>query len=1188
MLSRFLTKIVEIVAVIIAFAQVGNSQVLETTALNLNPGGVIYDVADDPYHNCYIIVGDFSTINGVNRKNVAFINKSDFSLNTSSFLNTITAIDGEVRTVEIYESETASYWNRRIYLGGNFTSITTTSGTYTRKGFAELMTSESKFLPITISNLNVTTWNINMDFAGNGIGVNDIYRSNDTLILVGNFQFFSSGQPYALLYNVVSFKAASHAWIPIFNNSGGTGSAGYDLDFCFIYSITRHGSKYYLSGEKSYPVPDHGFIYRYNLSGVFEPVFAPPFCGTNGSIWKSTVTVSGSDNFIVSTGKYSAANTTYVHDLNGNILDGFGCGVINILPDADGFARYKNSIFTRTQSQLNYYKMNGVYPVPSSYTINTNATTYSSSTGAFGLDHVSNGHAYRRTHICENFLFVSGNTLTSVNGTPRTGLAIYCLEPEDAKFFTTSDSTICPEDVMTYAIPPVLFADGYKWEYSGNGCDLQANGNVNIVPLELDGAANYSIQIVFTGAFTPGQLKVTPYSICNGGIKLYSNTIVTTILSNPLPHIDAGNDTTLTCAIDSVLLFGFSNDPVVSYEWLNALPPHNIGQDSTVTQPGFYIFKVKDALGCPNFDTVFVDLDDAKPIALPPTGTYDLTCAQPSKNFLGSTPSNNTSSQWLDVANGTYHSNPITISAPGNYTYIVTDTLNGCPKDTSIAVVLNQTQANINIQNYASINTIPFENLTCDNDSFLLVSYSSTSNSVAEWTNSDATVFYGDTIIIASPGNYYLQSTNNANGCTNTATINIAANQNLPNSNVPSTQLLNCSVDSIFLDGNSLVAETKLVWNGPSLVDANDPVIIYNPGFYYLTVTDTINGCTVVDSVLVNQDASINVFAGNDTLVCNQALVNLTANYVGTITGVNYLWNTGSTNNSELFTAGTSNFGIVEIFGDNGCYGIDTVYFNLPPIPVINFTGFKPCDDGASGSIVADPVSGMAPFLYSIDNGNNYQSAATFNGLTIGTYPIWVKDSLLCDYSFSATIDENSALPSPSFLFSTYNFASDTVVIIDVSNPPTDSTNWIFPSGITVLDNNPISPTILLPDTGTFVITMQAYYGNCLVELNKTIYASPFDSAAANQYNQNGIKSITLYPNPTIGSFVVEVEFYKSQSSAFVIQDMIGYTYENQQFEESTSFSAPVSLNLSAENGTYVLKLVSEFDSASLTFILTR
>ena len=1180
----FLLQVVVFFSAVFVLNNSTCAQQLISTPLGLNVGGVINDAIYDPFHECYIVVGKFDSIAGVARKNIAFLHKNDLSVLTNSFLVPFENIDGEIRTVAITGTGFLPTFTYHLYIGGNFSTITKGGIDFTRKGIAKFTASHT--VPSPPANFNLSTWNPDLDlvplYTGyDSPGVNDILITNDTVIFCGNFFAVNTTTSPSPRDGVAAYKLNG-----LLLAYPSMASSGLFTNSSFLCLEKVYGNLY-VGGTVPNSPYFGGALLKLNTTGAVISGFNYSLGGLNcvfeiKVLEDSLLTVlQGYNAFTDEPNLYRICRLSDGSFISNHSLTPQAGSVVGGVGGAwSSLAVYKNSLYTTT-SQINYSAIgfesnSGTAPV-SGTSWNANATNN------------LNTNIYGKIHVAGNRLFVSASNLNTLSGATKKRLGAYCLEPHDAKFFTTSDSTICPEEVKIYEIPAANFADGYKWEYTGLGCNIIGYGAPEeILPVEIELATAYSIQIEWLPNFTPGQLKVTPFTVCNGIVKLYSNTIVTNIVSNPLPHIDAGNDTSLTCAIDSISLFGFSNDPVISYEWLNTLPPHNVGQDTLVTQPGTYIFKVKDALGCPNFDTVFVDVNDTKPIALPPSGTYDLTCAQPVKDFLGSTPSPNTTMAWFDLVDSIYYANPISISAPGSYQFLVTDTLNGCTKDTSIFVVLNQTQADINIQNYATINTIPFENLTCTNDSILLVCFSATSNSSAEWTNNDATLFFGDTLIVTNPGNYYIQSINNSNGCTNSGAINISANQNLPNSNVPPTQLLNCSVDSIFLDGNSLVADAKLEWNGPSVVQASDPIIIYSSGVYYLTVTDTINGCSVTDSVIVNQDASINVFAGNDTLVCDQALINLIANYSGNITGINYLWNSGSTNSSELFTAGTSNFGTVEIFGDNGCYGSDTVYFNLPPVPVINFTGYKPCDDGASGSIVASPVSGMSPFLYSIDNGNSYQSSANFSGLTVGAYPIWVKDSLLCDYSYSATIDENSALPSPSFLFSTYNYASDTVVIIDISNPPTDSTNWVFPNGITILDNNLTSPIILLPDTGTFVITMQAYYGNCMVELNKTIYSAIFDSTAANQYNQNGIKSITLYPNPTSGDFIVEVEFFKSQRSAFVIQDMIGYTYENQEFDESLIISAPVSLNLSAENGTYVLKLVSEFDSASLTFILTR
>jgi hypothetical protein len=668
---------------------------------------------------------------------------------------------------------------------------------------------------------------------------------------------------------------------------------------------------------------------------------------------------------------------------------------------------------------------------------------------------------------------------------------------------------------------------------------------------------------------------------------LFSNTITTNIIVSPIPHAFAGNDTSLTCYNDTLVIYGYSDSlNIIDYMWDYSSGILNVsGQFDTVETAGDYFFKVTNTYGCSNRDTITVSLNKTKPTATPPLPPYEINCANPVADFLGTTSTPNSITQWYNGF-GTYP-NPISVSVEGAYYFKVIDTLNGCDSVAPIYVSQNITPPEIEIVGYPTIG-LTLETLTCNLDTLNLTCTSSTLNTTTSWISSDTTVFYGDLLTISDGGFYHLFATNNDNGCTNTLNIFIAENFSVHELTAPSDGLLNCSTDSLILTGTSLGAGAVLEWTGSAISPSANPLTVYDSGWYYLSALNLENGCKNTDSVLVTQDNSITIFAGNDTLVCNNATVPLNATYVGAISGINYLWSNGATNTNTSYTAGTQPYAVVQITGDGGCVGADTVYMNLPPAPFVTFEGFKPCDDGPSGQIVATPVSGTAPFTYSIDNGINYQSSPVFTGLYIGDYPIIVRDSVSCEYNFTATIDENSSLPSPAFLFSTYNFETDTVVIVDVSNPPTDSTFWVFPTELIVLDNNPLSPVILLPDTGTFQITMQAYYGNCLVELSKMIYASPFDSLAATQYNLNGIKSIELYPNPTSGNFTVEVEFYKSQRAALVVQDMLANTYVFEEYDESFIITQDIYLDGTVIDGTYVLKIVSEFDSASITFILAR
>ena len=81
---------------------------------------------------------------------------------------------------------------------------------------------------------------------------------------------------------------------------------------------------------------------------------------------------------------------------------------------------------------------------------------------------------------------------------------------------------------------------------------------------------------------------------------------------------------------------------------------------------------------------------------------------------------------------------------------------------------------------------------------------------------------------------------------------------------------------------------------------------------------------------------------------------------------------------------------------------------------------------------------------------------------------------------------------------------------------------------------------------------------------------------------------MSIYQNPTTGIFTVSVDFYKKQRVSLSIQDMLGYVYEQQSFDETAIILETFELSPSAVNGTYVLHIVSEYDAAYITFVLNR
>ncbi|MBL7796806.1 MAG: DUF1573 domain-containing protein, partial [Saprospiraceae bacterium] len=84
----------------------------------------------------------------------------------------------------------------------------------------------------------------------------------------------------------------------------------------------------------------------------------------------------------------------------------------------------------------------------------------------------------------------------------------------------------------------------------------------------------------------------------------------------------------------------------------------------------------------------------------------------------------------------------------------------------------------------------------------------------------------------------------------------------------------------------------------------------------------------------------------------------------------------------------------------NGTFNNNTGQTACTNCPTITFTASPsiPCSGGPNGVIAISAESGgVGPYMYSINNGANYQSGATFTGLLPDTYPVKIKDANGCE-----------------------------------------------------------------------------------------------------------------------------------------------------------------------------------------------
>lgn len=483
------------------------------------------------------------------------------------------------------------------------------------------------------------------------------------------------------------------------------------------------------------------------------------------------------------------------------------------------------------------------------------------------------------------------------------------------------------------------------------------------------------------------------------------------------------------------------------------------------------------------------------------------------------------------------------------------------------------------------ISLMTVDTITCSSDTLSVNAYSSATNAIIKWRDLLDSV-YSNPLQVSSPNFFFIDVTNGINGCNNNILINITQNKTPPLLGLLSdTFYLNCSQPTVELNGTTPTPQTSLAWSGASYASPN-PALVITPGTYVVTATRSDNGCTNMDSVSVEYQPKIILASSNDTLVCKNSNVNISATATGAVTNVNYVWSNGSGSASTIIQAITTTTYVVTATSP-GCTGRDTVIVTVPTDIIDSVATYKPCNGTTLGTIMIYAYGGIPPHQFSIDSGSTLASAGNFPNTPYGTYNILIKDSLGCTKSNTAELNGLSNFPVAQFIASTKNTTGDTIILVDISSPQPDSVKWILPSNASIIGGDNFNPIIFNPDTGAFLVSMIGYFGECVIDTTKLIQFFYADSTIASEFNNNGIKSVVLYPNPNSGQFTVGVEFYKKQNSSIQVWDTSPSKYFQQNFIDMDQITLPINLT-QLINGTYILRVIGEYNTKYSNFIITH
>lgn len=379
----------------------------------------------------------------------------------------------------------------------------------------------------------------------------------------------------------------------------------------------------------------------------------------------------------------------------------------------------------------------------------------------------------------------------------------------------------------------------------------------------------------------------------------------------------------------------------------------------------------------------------------------------------------------------------------GIYTITVTDN-SGCIKQDFVAITQPASALSLNLNSNST-------SCGLNNGSSSVSPAGGTAPYTFLWSNS----LTGNSISNLAAGSYSVTVTD-ANGCVLNQNVNIAISSPVVISNVAVTHVL-CNGDasgSVSLTVNGGILPYTYVWsNGNTQANNNN----LSAGSYIYTVTDAA-GCVVSNAVQINQPSAILISTSPSQTVCKNQPVLLTASASGGVAPYQYLWNTGSTNDSvTVSNSATANY-TVTVTDANGC----AIVSNPVSIAVFPLLSVLPVADtsiceNTSVSISVTAQGGNGVYQYNWGSGAGSSAAATFNPLSDTSVSVTVTDGCAIN-SVTETLDIH-LIPVPLVNFSFDNNKGCQNLTVNFSDSSSSiagaSYLWNFGDGGFSTDTNP-------------------------------------------------------------------------------------------------------------------------------------
>ncbi len=527
--------------------------------------------------------------------------------------------------------------------------------------------------------------------------------------------------------------------------------------------------------------------------------------------------------------------------------------------------------------------------------------------------------------------------------------------------------------------------------------------------------------------------------------------------------VEAGMDVILDCNQTSTQLVAVPSEAGAQFEWTGPNFFFSDEADPEVGAPGVYTVIASFDDGCTALDSVEVSVDDAVPVSNAGPDLF-LTCVV--EDVLVEAIITNTENiliEWTDAqGNLITNNNSFLADSLGSYYLQLTDTINNCSSALDEMQILDNTDEPI-----AIIYADPTNVIDCTVEEVSL-SNEMEENVVYTWLF-DNVVVSGENIVVTQQGTVQIIALDTINGCENEAFLDITDVEDYPIVAIDAVDTLDCVNDIVNITASGSQTGVDIIYEW---LDINNNVLgnsidldVTSGGTYYLQLTDTLNGCSNIDSVMVESFIELpSIEAGEDQFLdCGESSTVLLAIVDGNLNDFDINWSTDtgtilSGQSGLMPMVEGSGLYILNVFNTiTSCESTDTVFVStiedVPEASLLSNIDESCQGDGNGILIIENVVGGTPPYMYSLD-GQNFQNNDSFENLDPGNYSVFIIDANGCGIDTSAVILEGGFVDLNVEAEITLNQGETTQVFVDVNIPQEliDNIEWSPSNGLDCSD----------------------------------------------------------------------------------------------------------------------------------------